>query len=67
MKLYVEQLDGDGVRCQAIVIRNEAGERLPGVTSVSIHHDLNDAARIDISLVVNGRDIVFGKPPSDAK
>ena len=64
MKLYVDQIDGDGVSGRAFAIYNEAGERLPCVTKASVHHCLNDAARIDISLVVDGTRIVFGMPPA---
>lgn len=64
MKLYIDQPPGDGVSCRAFKIYNERGEKLIGVTSASVHHDMNDCARIDISLVVNGTDIVFGKPPA---
>jgi len=64
MKLYIDQPEGDGLRCRSFKIYNEAGEKLPGVTSASVHHDRDDCARIDISLVVDGRDIVFGKPPT---
>jgi hypothetical protein len=64
MKLYVDQIDGDGAGGRSFVIYNEAGEKLRGVRSAVVRHACDDAARIDLSLVVNGRDIVFGKPPA---
>lgn len=64
MKLYIDQLPGDGVSGRSFVIYNEAGERLACITKASVHHDRNEPARLDISLVVDGSNIVFGKPPS---
>lgn len=63
MKLYVSQLPGDGISGRSFVIYNEAGERLPCVVSATVHHALDDAARIELSLVVDGRGISFGEPP----
>lgn len=63
MKLYVDQPAGNGLRGRSFVVYNEKGEKLPCVTAASVHHECGDCARIDLSLVVNGTDIVFGKPP----
>lgn len=63
MKLYIDQIDGDGASGKAFAIYNENGERLPGLWSASVHHEVDNCARVDLSLVVNGEDIVFGKPP----
>ncbi len=62
MKLYIEQLPGDGIRGKSFAIYDEEGRKMPGITSASVHHNKDDAARLDISLVVDGRDISFGKP-----
>ena len=67
MKLYISQIPGPGVRGQSFAIYNEAGEKLVGVTSASIHHNMDDAARLDLSLVVDGTNIVFGDPPDKTK
>ena len=64
MKLYVDQLEGDGVRAKCFAIYNEAGEKLPGLTSAAVFHEISDCARIELSLVVDGTNIVFGKPPA---
>lgn len=66
MKLYVQQIPGDGVAGKSFRIVNEKGERLRGITSASVHHDMNDACRIDLLLVVNGVDIVMGDPPEQS-
>lgn len=64
MKLYVEQLPGSGEAGKSFVIYNEAGETMPGVVEAHIFHAYDDAARVGLHLVVDGVNIVFGKPPS---
>lgn len=63
MKLYIVQEGEESVAGRAIKIYDDRGEQLPGVTEVVIHHCIDDASRLGISLVVDDRDIVFGKPP----
>jgi len=63
MKLYIAQIDGDGVAGKAFAIYGEDGTKLKGVVSATVRHNYADAARIDLELVVNGTDIVFGMPP----
>ena len=63
MKLYVVQDNEKSVSGRAFKVYDEAGRRLPGITRASVHHEIGDAVRIDLSLVVNDRDIHIGFPP----
>lgn len=63
MKLYVDVEPGNGINGRNFKIYNQRGERLRCITGANVRYRINDAARIDLSLVVNGRDIVFGRPP----
>lgn len=59
MQLTVVQKSGDGVRGSSFEIRDDRGLRMPCVTRASVVHSLDDAARLAVTLVVNGSDIVL--------
>lgn len=66
MKLYIVQEDGESVRARSIKIYDDRGQRLPCITDVTIRHSVEDCTRLEISLVVDDRTVVFGAPPVES-
>ncbi len=63
MKLYIDQQDGDGIGGSSFALYREDGTVFPGIQAASIHHSGGNVSVLDLSLVVDGVNIFFGKPP----
>lgn len=63
MKWYIDQLAGDGIGGKAFALYDEYGMVVPCIQAASIHHAADAPAVLDLSFVVDGQSLVFGKPP----
>ena len=63
MKLFIEQVDGDGASCRGVQIWDDRGEQVKGVRGVTIKHRTNEPAWVTVDFVVNGQSVAFGRPP----
>ncbi len=63
MKLYIDQLPGKGIGGSAFALYDQFGLVFPCIQAASVHHAANEAAVLDLSIVVDGENVVFGPPP----